>query len=707
MIYFYLIFFYFRSIHIIIQKRPGLLEKDFRYFFIEYNDPIYVKLEKIDILYKLSDDKNFEFILNELKSYAIMEFDQEIITKAFKYMGAITYKFPKACELCVKCLQDIYQHGEAFIINQAIIVTRDLLRKYKNTKSFEILKLINMDFAKKINLPESKSALLYIIGEFALEIDSSVEILNWFAGNFPNENEKVKAQILNSAIKNFVNKPNISEEITKYILQKAGEECENPDIRDRAYIYWRLLENDPDSAKEMLMGEKPAFVYVDYVSFEKNLLEDLVENLTNISCLYQKNSKELIPQEDLVIENIEEEENSSAILKTEENSISNEKEMKKKKKNKILESKINTNDFDLLGLGESSTSTVNNKNYNLNIPVNLDIMDLFGMATQENKNIDTNNINLGNTNNNSNNLFEIGGNNLLVNNNDMFSDIQFLDENENTENNIFSKALGVTQPNSYKAFDKNSRGKNGVCGLSVSGLFHRENQNLLLGLNIRNDFSLMMNNFSFGINKNIFGINILYDSKYNNIIQELYLNSENFKNVILNLTIDKNNFINLPNNPEETIKSPLFLDIVIKNNLDDFYFNIPLYLNTINLENGKMNNQNFIEFFKKFSINKTTVNYSNDLRNDVFNEDSLTKLLEKNNIFVVAKNNKMDPPVFYFSGLLELNLPYILEISFIKGILFLKFFYFYYRSAERDITEDCYWIFMDCTFVERYYIYNF
>ena len=38
-----------RSLHAIIQKRPYLLDKDFKFFFVKYNDPIYVKLEKIDI----------------------------------------------------------------------------------------------------------------------------------------------------------------------------------------------------------------------------------------------------------------------------------------------------------------------------------------------------------------------------------------------------------------------------------------------------------------------------------------------------------------------------------------------------------------------------------------------------------------------------------------------------------------------------------
>lgn len=51
-----------RALHAIVVKRPMLLDKEFKYFYIQYNDPIYIKLEKADILYKLCDKK----ILNKL-----------------------------------------------------------------------------------------------------------------------------------------------------------------------------------------------------------------------------------------------------------------------------------------------------------------------------------------------------------------------------------------------------------------------------------------------------------------------------------------------------------------------------------------------------------------------------------------------------------------------------------------------------------------
>ena len=240
-----------RSLHAVVQKRPYLLDKDYKYFYIQYTDPIYVKLEKIDILYKLTDNKNCDSIINELKSYAVMEYDLELVKRVIRYIGYIAFKFEKSMEICVEAMKDILEHNLDFTLSEGIIVTRDILRRYKG-KSLELLKKIDEDFIKLVQEPDAKAAVLYIIGEFCQYIKNSSELISPFVENIGEETPLVKLQILNCVIKNYVNKPDESEEMIKICLQKCSEETENPDVRDRAYIYWRLLESEPDLAKEML-----------------------------------------------------------------------------------------------------------------------------------------------------------------------------------------------------------------------------------------------------------------------------------------------------------------------------------------------------------------------------------------------------------------------------------------------------------------------
>lgn len=55
-------------------------------FFCKFNDPLYVKLEKIDILVKVAEDRNAESVLNELHDYT-NDMDMDLVTAAVKAIG--------------------------------------------------------------------------------------------------------------------------------------------------------------------------------------------------------------------------------------------------------------------------------------------------------------------------------------------------------------------------------------------------------------------------------------------------------------------------------------------------------------------------------------------------------------------------------------------------------------------------------------------
>ena len=378
-----------RAMHCIIQKRHYLFDKDFKSFFIKAYEPIYVKFEKLDILYKLCDNSNYEMILNELSSYSVLEYDMELVQKAIKYIGLIGYKFENSMNICVDNLQHIFQYNQDFTIDQGVIVMRDLLRKYENEeKPKQLLKIIDEKFLEKIRLPESKKAILYIIGEYCKKIKKSTEYIKIFFNDFSSVNEIVQVQILNAGVKNFLKKSNDkkAEELASNILQKCVEESVNADVRDRGYFYWRLLGADPDLAKEMICCEKISFDTLDDQPMEQDLCEDILQNITNMSCIYHMKSSDIIKKEDLLLEEettnttnedsdkekekvIEIKKEKEKDQENEEEEKENEEEIKKKKKKKNKKAKINkdkTNqmDVDLLGINDilNFSSEPNNNN---------------------------------------------------------------------------------------------------------------------------------------------------------------------------------------------------------------------------------------------------------------------------------------------------------------------------------------------------------
>lgn len=80
-------------------------------FFCKFNDPVYVKLEKIDILVKVADDKTADIILNELKEYA-NDIEIELIRKSIRAIGSIILRVDKSAKRAVEILSELVSTGQ-------------------------------------------------------------------------------------------------------------------------------------------------------------------------------------------------------------------------------------------------------------------------------------------------------------------------------------------------------------------------------------------------------------------------------------------------------------------------------------------------------------------------------------------------------------------------------------------------------------------
>ena len=56
-----------RNALLILQRRPEILRNDIRVFFCKYNDPIYVKITKLELIFMLAHEGNIREVLAELR----------------------------------------------------------------------------------------------------------------------------------------------------------------------------------------------------------------------------------------------------------------------------------------------------------------------------------------------------------------------------------------------------------------------------------------------------------------------------------------------------------------------------------------------------------------------------------------------------------------------------------------------------------------
>uniref|UniRef100_A0A2I3H783 AP complex subunit beta n=1 Tax=Nomascus leucogenys TaxID=61853 RepID=A0A2I3H783_NOMLE len=273
-----------RNINLIVQKRPEILKHEMKVFFVKYNDPIYVKLEKLDIMIRLASQANIAQVLAELKEYAT-EVDVDFVRKAVRAIGRCAIKVEQSAERCVSTLLDLIQTKVNYVVQEAIVVIKDIFRKYPNKYESVIATLCeNLD---SLDEPEARAAMIWIVGEYAERIDNADELLESFLEGFHDESTQVQLQLLTAIVKLFLKKPTETQELVQQVLSLATQDSDNPDLRDRGYIYWRLLSTDPVAAKEVVLAEKP-LISEETDLIEPTLLDELICYIGTLASVYHK-----------------------------------------------------------------------------------------------------------------------------------------------------------------------------------------------------------------------------------------------------------------------------------------------------------------------------------------------------------------------------------------------------------------------------------
>ncbi|KZT68971.1 Adaptor protein complex beta subunit [Daedalea quercina L-15889] len=281
-----------RNILLIIQRRPQVLKNDVKVFFCKYNDPIYVKLAKLEIMYRLAREENAREVLAELQEYA-SEVDVDFVRKAVRSIGRLAIKVQPAADDCIKALLDLIETKVTYVVQEAVIVIKDVFRRYPGRYEGIIPTLCaNLD---ALDEPESKAAMVWIVGQFADRIENADELMDDLTYTFLEEPTEVQFALLSAAVKTFIYKSQSEtiKALVHKVLKWATEEVDNPDLRDRGFMYWRLLALSPAAASEIVLAEKPA-ITTDADRMDRGALDQLLLHTGTLGSIYHKNPETFI-----------------------------------------------------------------------------------------------------------------------------------------------------------------------------------------------------------------------------------------------------------------------------------------------------------------------------------------------------------------------------------------------------------------------------
>ena len=500
-------------------------------FFCRFSDPIYVKLSKLDVMVAVADMSNIDMIITELHEYC-NDIDQDFVRRSVKAIGQIICKVERVAKKGVEVLRERINHdqGSDSAIQEVVIVASKILRRFP--KKFEGLVKDIMNQMDRIDEPESKSAFIWILGEYSHKIEDAYKKLQVFIDDFENQNTSVCLQILTSAVKMFIKDSDECEEMVMNVLHLASETSANPDLRDRGYIYWRMLSTDPTRTKEVVLAKRPE------VNEDLTKLMD-EQTMTIFQDIFITKSKHsaLKPERTGVVDSDDE---AEEVVEKPKKSKKKKRDKEKKKKKEevkeeiqleeeIIEEKEPKNEIDdILGLGLGDDEPVEETK-----DVVDPLADIFGS-------------------NNGGKTETTGGN--LWSDNDIFG----------ASTGSLSETAMFIKPQYVEVLNSSTPGsQNNSAGLQIKGRFHRDATGIKLDLIFYNNSSSIASDFEIMFNKNSFGLKP-------GSINVIPISSGQTFTTTVECSIDPAN-ADMKNPPT----CPLFIQTAIKSSIDVFYFQIP------------------------------------------------------------------------------------------------------------------------------------
>lgn len=273
-----------RNIALLVCEYPTLLSGDVRVFFTSYADPLYVKTEKLNTLVKLTDPSNVDVVLTELMEYT-GEVDVIFAQKAVNCITQIGLNMPAYASRCVSLLSDLLRRDVVHITEQIALALRDILRVYPDQYDEIVIQLCGA--ADSIDDPNSKASLVWIIGEHANRIPTAIQMLEAISESFIEETLSVQLQMLTACVKAYLLRGPEAQKLVDLVLSYATQESEHVDVRDRGFIYLRIISGGFDSAQQVVLSNKQG-IDVQRSELPIEVHKELLRSLSSIAAVYHK-----------------------------------------------------------------------------------------------------------------------------------------------------------------------------------------------------------------------------------------------------------------------------------------------------------------------------------------------------------------------------------------------------------------------------------
>jgi AP-1 complex subunit beta-1 len=591
-----------RNINLVVQKRPAILAHEIKVFYCKYNDPVYVKLEKLEIMIRLAGERNIDQVLLEFKEYAT-EVDVDFVRKSVRAIGRCAVKIEKAAERCINVLLELIQTKVNYVVQEAIVVIKDIFRRYPD--KYESIIATLCESLERLDEPEAKGSMIWIIGEYAGRIDNADALLESFLDSFADEPCEVQLQLLTATVKLFLKKPTETQEMVQKVLTMTTQMVDNPDLRDRGFLYWRLLSTDPEAAKRVVLADKPV-ISDDTNSLDAAHLDTLIGLMSTLSSVYHKVPEAFVNKGKVAVR--EEEDDDEGHHEDDDGPTPAElrdREMGSHAGGGTVAPVVDLLDLNLGGpepaaaAGGAVSGLVSGGGGGGGGAAgagtsDLDLGSLFGAPAAP--------------------------------------------ASQPAHSQQRSKPVLVTA----------EKGK----GLVVEGAFNRRQGSIYFDLTLRNTTAAALGNFAIQFNKNSFGVAVPTDR-----LPISSLAGSSSADVAVPCVISQ----------DKVKPGPLAgsIQIALNSNLGIIYFESPLHLHAVFTEDGRLDKSHFLQLWKDFGDANERSFVVRDLDSDA--PEHVQAVLEQRNVFFIARRDVGAQIVMYYAAKASTGMAVLMELTLAPG----------------------------------------
>ena len=269
---------------LILKGGRVVFSEIYKRFFVKFEEPLYVKKLKLEILIQIANDTNYLDILNEMEEY-VNDVSSSFSKYTIEKIGELGLRVDSSLQTIVNILKGLINRGVDFIVSESLCVLRDLSRKYPALID-EFLKFFDVSIQNINNEPKGLAALTWLIGEFGEKIENSPYLLEYLI-NMDIQSTQFAYSILQASCKLFFKNPGEMQPILGKTFEYCLKNYTDVDLRDRVYYYLNLMKKDINLAEYIICGQ-PTIVDYFYSDFDEEYIEQIYSQFNTLSIVYRK-----------------------------------------------------------------------------------------------------------------------------------------------------------------------------------------------------------------------------------------------------------------------------------------------------------------------------------------------------------------------------------------------------------------------------------